>query len=110
MRPCHLSSTVSVADRPSSLSLESRNVALQGTLCTEGTAVGIVVGCGDSTVFGRIAKAAGRSRPLPSTLEEEIRHFVIIIASLAAAVVVLIISASRTSPPPRVSRQTVSAH
>ncbi|GAA5889238.1 hypothetical protein JCM8208_007811 [Rhodotorula glutinis] len=71
--------------------LESRNVALQGTLCTEGTAVGIVVGCGDSTVFGRIAKAAGRSRPLPSTLEEEIRHFVIIIASLAAAVVVLII-------------------
>jgi len=67
---------------------------LQGTLCTEGTAIGIVVGCGDSTVFGRIAKAAGRSRPVPSTLEEEIRHFVTIIASLAAAVVVLIISAS----------------
>ncbi|GAA5838707.1 hypothetical protein JCM9279_003834 [Rhodotorula babjevae] len=71
--------------------LESRNVALQGTLCTEGTAVGIVVGSGDTTVFGRIAKAAGRSRPLPSTLEVEIRHFVTIIASLAALVVVLII-------------------
>ncbi|KPV72397.1 uncharacterized protein RHOBADRAFT_18175 [Rhodotorula graminis WP1] len=71
--------------------LETLNIGLQGTLCTDGTATGIVVGCGDSTVFGRIAKAAGRSRPLPSTLEEEVRHFVTIIASLAAAVVVLII-------------------
>ncbi|TNY23070.1 hypothetical protein DMC30DRAFT_444722 [Rhodotorula diobovata] len=73
--------------------LETRNIALQGTLCTEGTAVGIVVACGDATVFGRIAKAAGRPRPVPSTLEEEIKRFVLIIASLAAAVVVLIIIA-----------------
>ncbi|BGP49912.1 hypothetical protein JCM10450v2_005817 [Rhodotorula kratochvilovae] len=71
--------------------MESRNVALQGTLCTEGTGAGVVVGCGDSTVFGRIAKAAGRSRPVPSTLETEITRFVAIIASLAAAVVILIV-------------------
>lgn len=56
-----------------------------------------MVACGDATVFGRIAKAAGRPRPVPSTLEEEIKRFVLIIASLAAAVVVLIISAPRLS-------------
>ncbi|GAA6003245.1 cation-translocating P-type ATPase [Rhodotorula paludigena] len=71
--------------------METRNIALQGTLCTEGTGVGIVVGCGDLTVFGRIAKAAGRSRPVRSTLEVEITRFVWIIASLAAVVVIFII-------------------
>ncbi|BGO93751.1 hypothetical protein NBRC10512v2_006066 [Rhodotorula toruloides] len=39
--------------------METRNVALQGTLCTEGSGVGVVVGRGNDTIFGRIAKAAG---------------------------------------------------
>ncbi|KAF7291797.1 Calcium ATPase [Mycena chlorophos] len=71
--------------------LESRNIALQGTLCTSGSGVGIAVALGDNTVFGRIAKQAGSERPVRTTLEVEILRFVIIIASLAMAVAVLIV-------------------
>ncbi|KAF8887752.1 E1-E2 ATPase-domain-containing protein [Infundibulicybe gibba] len=43
--------------------MESRNIALQGTLYTNGNGKGICVGLGDNTVFGRIAKQIGASRP-----------------------------------------------
>jgi sodium/potassium-transporting ATPase subunit alpha len=72
--------------------MESRNIALQGTLCTSGNGVGICVGLANSTVFGRIAKQAASERPAPTTLELEIRRFVLIIAGLAASVAVLIVS------------------
>ncbi|BGP34191.1 hypothetical protein JCM10296v2_006006 [Rhodotorula toruloides] len=72
--------------------METKNVALQGTLCTEGSAVGVVVGRGDDTIFGRIAKAAGGKRPVRSTLEVEIARFVLIIAGLALSVVDIISS------------------
>nr|GAT50085.1 H-K-ATPase alpha [Mycena chlorophos] len=71
--------------------LESRNIALQGTLCTSGSGVGVAVALGDNTGFGRIAKQAGSERPVRTTLEVEILRFVIIIASLAMAVAVLIV-------------------
>ncbi|BGP13453.1 hypothetical protein JCM10213_001777 [Rhodosporidiobolus nylandii] len=71
--------------------LESKNVALGGTLVVEGSAVGVCVGTGDLTVFGRIAKAASGERKVKTTLEVEISRFVLIIASLAAAVVALIV-------------------
>ncbi|KAJ6506305.1 hypothetical protein C8R47DRAFT_1241566 [Mycena vitilis] len=71
--------------------LESRNIALQGTLCTSGSGVGVAVGLGDGTVFGRIAKQAGRERPVRTTLEVEILRFVLIIGGLAMAVAVLIV-------------------
>ncbi|KAF7331386.1 hypothetical protein MKEN_00016600 [Mycena kentingensis (nom. inval.)] len=71
--------------------LESRNIALQGTLCTGGSGFGIAVACGDHTVFGRIAKQAGSERPVRTSLEVEILRFVLIIASLAFAVAVLIV-------------------
>lgn len=58
--------------------METRNVALQGTLCTEGSGVGVVVGRGNDTIFGRIAEAAGGKRPVRSTLEVEIARFVLI--------------------------------
>lgn len=72
--------------------MESRNIALQGTLCTSGSAIGVCVGLGDGTVFGRIAKQATGERPAPTTLEVEILHFVLVIASLALFVAVLIVS------------------
>lgn len=56
--------------------METRNIALAGTLCTEGNVVGIVVGRGNDTIFGRIAKAAGGPRPVRSTLQVEITRFV----------------------------------
>ncbi|KAJ7983238.1 hypothetical protein DFH06DRAFT_1266674 [Mycena polygramma] len=71
--------------------LESRNIALQGTLCTSGSGVGVAVGLGDGTVFGRIAKQAGRERPVRTTLEVEILRFVLIIGGLAMAVAALIV-------------------
>jgi magnesium-transporting ATPase (P-type) len=73
--------------------MESRNIALQGTLCTSGSGLGIAVGLGDGTVFGRIANQAGSERPVRTTLEVEILRFVLIIASLAFAVALLIVSA-----------------
>jgi sodium/potassium-transporting ATPase subunit alpha len=42
--------------------LESKNVALQGTLCTSGSGTGVCVQLGDATVFGRIAKASTGER------------------------------------------------
>jgi len=71
--------------------MESRNIALQGTLCTSGSGIGVCVGLGDGTVFGRIAKQATSERPARTTLEVEILRFVIIIASLAVGVAILIV-------------------
>ena len=61
----------------------SGNIALAGTLCTEGTVTGIVVGRGNDTIFGRIAKAAGGPRPVRSTMQVEITRFVCISESFA---------------------------
>ena len=72
--------------------MESRNIALQGTLCTSGSGVGVCVGLGDFTVFGRIAKQATAERPSRTTLEAEILRLVLIIASMAFAVALLIVS------------------
>ncbi|KAJ7876513.1 hypothetical protein B0H14DRAFT_3083125 [Mycena olivaceomarginata] len=71
--------------------MESRNIALQGTLCTCGSGVGVAVGLGDGTVFGRIAKQASSERPVRTTLEIEIFRFVLIIGALALTVATLIV-------------------
>ncbi|KAK4049497.1 hypothetical protein OIO90_005448 [Microbotryomycetes sp. JL221] len=71
--------------------MESRNIALQGTLCLSGSTLGVCVGTGDLTVFGRIAKAASGERPVKTSLELEITRFVLIIGGLAAAIAVLIV-------------------
>ncbi|KAJ7124432.1 hypothetical protein C8R44DRAFT_980707 [Mycena epipterygia] len=71
--------------------MESRNIALQGTLCTSGSGMGIAVGLGDGTVFGRIAKQATSERPVRTTLEVEILRFVLIIGGLAVTVAALIV-------------------
>jgi len=72
--------------------MESKNIALQGTLCTSGSGLGVCVGLGDFTVFGRIAKQASSERTARTTLEVEVLRFVIIIAGMAFAVAVFIIS------------------
>ena len=77
---------------PSFSVMESKNIALQGTLCTSGSGLGVCVGLGDGTVFGRIAKQASSERPARTTLEVEILHFVLIIAGMALCVAVLIVS------------------
>ncbi|KAF9068133.1 hypothetical protein BDP27DRAFT_1266640 [Rhodocollybia butyracea] len=71
--------------------MESRNIALQGTLCTSGSGVGICVGLGDHTVFGRIAKQATSERTSPTPLQLEIRRFVFLIALFAFLVASVIV-------------------
>lgn len=78
--------------------MESRNIALQGTLCTSGSGIGVAVGLGDGTVFGRIAKQANSERPTKTTLEVEILRFVLIIASLALLVAAIIVGESAILP------------
>lgn len=56
--------------------------------------MGVCVGLGDNTVFGRIAKQAARDRPGMTTLEIEILRFVIIIAAMAFSVAIFLCSQS----------------
>jgi sodium/potassium-transporting ATPase subunit alpha len=72
--------------------MESKNIALQGTLCTSGSGRGVCVGLGDFTVFGRIAKQASSERTGRTSLETEILRLVVLIASLAFTVALFIVS------------------
>lgn len=70
--------------------LESRNVALMGTMCVSGAGgQAIVTAVGDDTVFGRLAKNASKPRTGRTTLEQEIFYFVLTISSLALALAVI---------------------
>ncbi|OCH96530.1 sodium-potassium ATPase [Obba rivulosa] len=71
--------------------LETKNIALQGTHCVNGSGVGVVIQTGDNTVFGRIANLSSHEPTRLTTLQREILHFVFIIAGLATAVAILII-------------------
>lgn len=55
---------------------------MQGTHCISGSALGIAVSTGDSTVFGKIAKLTNTPKSGSTTLQKEILRFVIIICSL----------------------------
>ncbi len=69
--------------------LETRNIALAGTSCVSGSAIGVVVATGDNTVFGRIAAMTNRPKAGPTTLEREVRFFVATIAAIAVALAVI---------------------
>ncbi|KAH9172572.1 sodium-potassium ATPase [Lactarius sanguifluus] len=71
--------------------LETKNIALQGTLCVSGSGRGLVFQTGDNTVFGRIAKLSSAAPTSMTTLQREILRFVVIIASLATMVAILIV-------------------
>ncbi|KAI0045063.1 sodium-potassium ATPase [Auriscalpium vulgare] len=80
--------------------LETKNIALQGTLCVNGSGLGLVIQIGDNTVFGRIAKMSSASPTQLTTMQREILRFVIIIGSLAfsLSVVIVIIWAAWLKP------------
>ncbi|KAI0259575.1 sodium-potassium ATPase [Gloeopeniophorella convolvens] len=71
--------------------LETKNIALQGTLCVSGSGLGVVFQIGDNTVFGRIAKMSSAAGTALTTLQREILRFVLIIAGLATLVAILIV-------------------
>ncbi|KAH9816531.1 hypothetical protein DFH28DRAFT_965583 [Melampsora americana] len=68
---------------------EAHNMALQGTLCTSGNGVGIVVDTGANTVFGSISMLVSFQKNRMTLLEKEIRRFVIIICLLAVSFVII---------------------
>ncbi|KAH9905655.1 Na,H/K antiporter P-type ATPase [Xylariomycetidae sp. FL2044] len=71
--------------------LETRNIGLQGTHCTSGTCVGVVVATGDRTVFGRIATLTNEPKTEMTTLEKEVLYFVIIICSIMASMIAIVL-------------------
>lgn len=71
--------------------LESKNVGLQGTHCTSGNGMAIVIQTGDNTVFGRIAKLSSASTGSLTTLQREILRFVLIIGALALFTAIIVI-------------------
>lgn len=71
--------------------METKNIALQGTLCVNGSGIGLVVQTGDRTVFGQIAKMSSASPTQMTTLQREILRFIVIIASAATLVAIIIV-------------------
>ncbi|RDL34359.1 putative calcium-transporting ATPase [Venustampulla echinocandica] len=71
--------------------LETKCIGLQGTHCISGSAVGVVVSTGDSTVFGKIAKMTNTPKTDLTPLEREIMSFVIIICSSMLVMIVLVV-------------------
>ncbi|KAL6246835.1 hypothetical protein RBB50_006142 [Rhinocladiella similis] len=72
--------------------LETRCIGMQGTHCTSGSGVGIVVSTGDSTVFGHIAKLTSQPSTGRTTLQKEVLRFVIIIVALMVTMNIIVIA------------------
>lgn len=66
--------------------LETHNIAMMGTHCVNGSAMGIVIGTGDNTMMGKIAKLSATSSNQRTLLQIEILRFVLIIAGLSISV------------------------
>ncbi|KAF2139900.1 uncharacterized protein K452DRAFT_253509 [Aplosporella prunicola CBS 121167] len=72
--------------------LETSCIGLAGTHCVSGSAVGVVIGTGDRSVFGRLAKLTSTPKRGLTTLEKEIYYFVAIVVSMMVLMVVLVIA------------------
>ncbi|RMD39512.1 hypothetical protein DV735_g5616, partial [Chaetothyriales sp. CBS 134920] len=71
--------------------LETKCIGMQGTHCTSGSGIGIVVSTGDNTVFGHIAKLTSQPSSGRTTLQKEILFFVVIIVSLMVFMNIIVI-------------------
>lgn len=71
--------------------LESRNIALMGTLVVNGGGVGVVVLTGGRSVMGRIAKATASAEERPTLIQREITRFVYIIVALTVVLALVIL-------------------
>nr|KAF6412734.1 ATPase Na+/K+ transporting subunit alpha 4 [Molossus molossus] len=63
--------------------LETRNICFFSTNCVEGTARGIVIATGDSTIMGRIATLTSSLAVGKTPIATEIEHFIHLITSVA---------------------------
>ncbi|TPX19098.1 uncharacterized protein E0L32_011171 [Thyridium curvatum] len=71
--------------------LESRNIALMGTLVVNGSGVGVVILTGSRSVMGRIAQAAVGTKERATLIQKEIWRFVRIIVCLTVLLALLIL-------------------
>jgi sodium/potassium-transporting ATPase subunit alpha len=71
--------------------LESRNIALMGTLVVNGSGVGVVVLTGARSVMGRIAKATASAEERATLIQQEIWRFVRIIVCFTIVLALLIL-------------------
>lgn len=71
--------------------LETHNIALMGTVVTNGSAQGIVVVTGAKTATGSVAKATAEVKDKPTLIQREITRFVIIICCLTAVLCLVIL-------------------
>ncbi len=71
--------------------LESRNIALMGTIVVNGSGVGMVVLTGARSVMGRIAQATSGVKEVPTLIQREIWRFVRIIICLTALLALVIL-------------------
>lgn len=76
--------------------VESKNIGFMTTLITNGSGKGVVVAVGDQTVMGKIAGLTSQTSNKETTLQKELKRFVLIIATAAVimAVIVIIVWAS----------------
>ncbi|KAL1647738.1 hypothetical protein SLS58_002539 [Diplodia intermedia] len=72
--------------------LETACIGMAGTHIVSGSAVGVVIGTGDHSVFGRLAKLTSAPKTGLTTLEKEIYYFVGIIVSIMITMVVIVIA------------------
>ncbi|GME36769.1 ATPase P-type K/Mg/Cd/Cu/Zn/Na/Ca/Na/H-transporter [Neofusicoccum parvum] len=72
--------------------LETACIGMAGTHCVSGSAVGIVIGTGDRSVFGRLAKLTSTPKTGLTSLEREIYYFVGIVVSIMITMVIIVIS------------------
>jgi sodium/potassium-transporting ATPase subunit alpha len=71
--------------------LESRNIALMGTLVVNGSGVGVVVLTGPRSVMGRIAKATASAEERATLIQKEITRFVYIIVAMTILLALIIL-------------------
>ncbi|KIW95420.1 uncharacterized protein Z519_04004 [Cladophialophora bantiana CBS 173.52] len=72
--------------------LETRCIGMQGTHCTSGSGVGIVVSTGDDTVFGHIAKLTSQPSIGRTNLQKEVLRFVFIIVGLMVFMNIIVVA------------------
>jgi sodium/potassium-transporting ATPase subunit alpha len=72
--------------------LETRCIGMQGTHCTSGNGVGVVVSTGDSTIFGHIAKLTSAPSTARTNLQKEVLRFVFIIVALMVLMNIIVIA------------------
>jgi sodium/potassium-transporting ATPase subunit alpha len=78
-----LITVTSDAQEPSVAHLECKNVVFNGSLCFDGSALGLVLTIGDKTVIGRIAELATSTAVRETNMQREVRAFVRFISVLA---------------------------